>query len=111
MRKRVYAKTGGLCWYCGDEADTVDHFIPLDMHKRKTHNQRFPWLSGLRRRGFVNLVPACEDCNQLKTNLLLHEFRGKAEGMEQCKYHRGADGRVRFFGERFLPQEIYNVNV
>jgi 5-methylcytosine-specific restriction endonuclease McrA len=30
QRRRAYAKTHGLCWYCGDKADTIDHFLPLD---------------------------------------------------------------------------------
>lgn len=42
---------GGLCWLCGEEADTVDHVIPLALG-----GTDWP----------ANLRPACRSCNSRK---------------------------------------------
>jgi 5-methylcytosine-specific restriction endonuclease McrA len=81
-RVRVYAKTGGFCWYCGDPASTIDH-----IHPRSRKNRPCP------RNHELNLLPACEDCNTKKKNYTLQEYR-----------YRKANGKVwRFWGEKFLP--------
>ncbi len=66
MRKKeaVWDKTGGQCWYCGDDLTPfnfqVDHLIP-------------------RSRGggheLDNLVPACRSCNASKGAKSLAQFR------------------------------------
>ncbi len=50
-RKEVIEKYNGICVYCGEEADTIDHFIPL--------------ASGGTSR-YSNLVASCNDCNHEK---------------------------------------------
>jgi len=53
-------KMSGHCWYCGREAETVDHAKP---RSRKGTNRN------------DNLVPACLYCNNLKGDLKVSEFR------------------------------------
>jgi len=59
MDDRVWAKTGGKCWYDGKEASTVDHIIPTKRGGTKL---------------IENLVPACR-CNYQKHDRTLEEYR------------------------------------
>jgi hypothetical protein len=59
VRQKTMALTGGLCWFCGTLATSLDHLIP-------------------RSRGGVhrdNIVPACKRCNKHKKDQTLEEFR------------------------------------
>ena len=64
LRERVYKKTPGLCWYCGIGIHagnrTMDHVIPRASNGDDTEE---------------NLVPCCRDCNRLKGNLTIEQFR------------------------------------
>lgn len=64
----VWAKSGGLCWYCGLEANTIDHVVPLKRKHREAHE--FEALKAV-----ANLVPACRVCNGRKKSHSLDEFR------------------------------------
>lgn len=58
MRRMV--RTGmGPCFFCGDKAGTLDHYIPVG---RGGSND------------ILNLVAACEECNIRKANRLPQEF-------------------------------------
>ncbi len=57
----AFFATGGLCWYCGDEATTVDHIHP---QSRGGDNIRY-----------FNLLPACRRCNSSKNDAPLRDFR------------------------------------
>jgi hypothetical protein len=81
-RRTVMNKTFGLCWYCGELATTIDHFYPRK--RKKVHR-----LLQSRNR-VLNLLPACDPCNQAKRNLLLEEYRQKVSA-------------TRFYGETVLP--------
>jgi hypothetical protein len=70
MRRAVWEKSNGKCWYCGvkfhwDEPLTVDHLIPTT-------------------RGGIdhldNLVPCCSLCNSQKGTRTLEEFRRVKSG-------------------------------
>ena len=65
MRRMVYAKCGGHCAYCGREIDIsemqVDHVESHYRHQGKDCVE--------------NYLPACRDCNGLKSDYLLEEFR------------------------------------
>jgi 5-methylcytosine-specific restriction endonuclease McrA len=73
-RQYVWAKTGGLCWYCGaqlycrEEADTEVKkrliFTADHLHPRKYGG-----------RGRANKVPACKYCNSHKSSRSVEEFR------------------------------------
>lgn len=52
---------GGLCFYCGGSADTIDHVIPLSRGGQDPID---------------NLVPACRSCNSSKGQKLVAEWRG-----------------------------------
>lgn len=61
----LFNQHGGRCVYCGDEADSVDHVIPV--------SRGGP--DALR-----NLAPACRPCNASKGNRLLCEWAGRLVG-------------------------------
>lgn len=65
MRKEVYAMFGGRCAYCGKEISLsemqVDH---VESHYRHQGRDEIE-----------NYMPACRDCNGLKSDYLLEEFR------------------------------------
>ena len=54
---------GGRCYYCGAEADTIDHRIPL-----VRGGSHWP----------ASLVPACRSCNSRKHDKTELEFRAAA---------------------------------
>lgn len=62
-REKIYSKTNGRCFYCGQKVSfkdfQTDHFIP----KSKGGN------------GIDNLVPSCADCNYAKSNSDIENFR------------------------------------
>lgn len=50
----------GRCWFCGDEAKTVDHAVPKSMGGSNTAD---------------NLLPSCLYCNNLKGDMTISQFR------------------------------------
>jgi 5-methylcytosine-specific restriction endonuclease McrA len=73
-RQYVWAKTGGLCWYCGvqlyrrDEADT-------EVTKRLVFTADHLQARAHGGRGRANKVPACRYCNSHKSSRSVEEFR------------------------------------
>ena len=61
LRQAVFERDGLECQYCGDEATTVDHVVPLS---RGGTND------------LANLTPACKPCNSSKRDRLLEEWLG-----------------------------------
>jgi len=57
-RRAVMARDGGLCQYCGDHADSIDHVVPRS--KGGDHT-------------WENVVAACRPCNVRKRDRMLHE--------------------------------------
>lgn len=88
-RTQAMAKTGGLCWYCGDQARGLDHVEPFNRPKIVRH---------IPRNNIGNLLPACDGCNQMKRNATLDEFRA-------CLQSFFSIAEFRFWGEQFLPLE------
>lgn len=104
LRRRVWTKTDGLCWYCGEGLDQLgsfemDHSVP----KR---------LGG--RTDFANLVPCCRNCNQLKHGRGIDEFREliavkrgwrfspeQTQYLNECGIELPEPRRHEFFGERW----------
>jgi hypothetical protein len=64
LREVVFDRDGTECRYCGDEANTVDHVVPLS---RGGTND------------LSNLTPACKPCNSSKRDRLVEEWLGVAE--------------------------------
>lgn len=59
FRKLVFRRYGNSCFYCGDEATTIDHIIPKSQ-------------GGIS--SFSNCVPACSPCNEAKGSMNVDEF-------------------------------------
>ncbi|SNZ21677.1 HNH endonuclease [Cohaesibacter gelatinilyticus] len=80
-RKRIWDKTGGKCWYCGNDlpekgwhADHVEPVIRVTELARK--NPDCPdqaWKPERERED--NKVPACSKCNLYKSTHSVEEFR------------------------------------
>lgn len=64
-RKYIIKGMEETCCYCGDEADTADHVIPLSYGG--------PDMLG-------NIVPACGRCNSKKSNSSVFEYAGFVKG-------------------------------
>jgi len=67
VRAVIWDKTGGLCWYCGNETHpfrdfSIDHIRPLSKEGDDD---------------FDNLVPCCRSCNFSKSNRGLDYLRSK----------------------------------
>ncbi len=90
-RAQTYRKTGGVCWYCGDTAASVDHAEPFSRRYCKKNPFGLPNLNDI-----SNLLPACLTCNHWKSALTLEEFR-------QYICARFGLETFRFYGEQFLP--------
>jgi 5-methylcytosine-specific restriction endonuclease McrA len=56
----IFRNKGGYCYYCGKEAETLDHVNPR--HKGGSSEDN-------------NLVPACRRCNRLKGGRSLEAFK------------------------------------
>lgn len=103
-KDEVYNLTGGRCYYCGERLDRenfhVDHFIPQS-HGGKDKN---------------NLVPACPDCNMMKSDMSIENFRWeiweknvvyihqqlekKMHGRVFLKFYQNADELPTFYFEK-----------
>lgn len=55
----VKSENGGLCVYCGNTANSIDHIVPIS--KNGTNE-------------VTNLVPACLECNKQKRDYYLLNF-------------------------------------
>jgi 5-methylcytosine-specific restriction endonuclease McrA len=53
LRLRILARDGHVCGYCGQDATTVDHILPIRKHPDQAMNPE-------------NLISACRDCNSKK---------------------------------------------
>ena len=60
LRDKVFQRDKFKCVYCGNEASTIDHVVPIE---RGGHNLQ------------QNLVAACRSCNSSKGNRLLEEWK------------------------------------
>jgi hypothetical protein len=110
-RDFVFRITSGQCWYCGKEANTIDHMVPLAK-------------GGKNRYG--NLVPACRSCNGNKAghdveeyrrriiygrNLTNHNFYGEINNFSplmpvRCMSWNGYFGSLE---EQFWFQNLYRI--
>lgn len=70
-RQKVWNKSNGHCWYCGDQLQKgwhVDHFLPLGRnHDGTCDNPENDHID--------NLVPSCPSCNIMKSSMDIETFR------------------------------------
>ena len=57
---KAIQKLDGRCWFCGQEAKTIDHATPRSLGGRNTID---------------NLIPACLLCNNTKGDMGVSQFR------------------------------------
>lgn len=77
QRQQVYDKSGGYCWYCGDDLPDrwhVDHLVPVI---RSYEGKIDP--VNMRLHHVDNMVPACQPCNLFKSSSSLEQFRKHIE--------------------------------
>lgn len=70
-RKKVYDKSGGICWYCGCRLQKgwhIDHFEPVKRNPDGT-------MTNAENDNFENLVPSCPPCNIMKSSMDIETFR------------------------------------
>lgn len=63
VKAMLWEKSGGHCWYCGDELK--NGWIIEHVHPRSKGGSYH----------IDNLVPACRSCNVIKSNKSLDEFK------------------------------------
>lgn len=75
VRRKIFMITGGKCFYCGCDLN-FDNF-QVDHYKPKSNN-------GIDSK---NRVPACSDCNLIKSNKNIDEFRETIENYLENEIH------------------------
>lgn len=60
--KRVFYRDNGICQYCYESGDTIDHIVPVTAGGGN---------------GMENLVCCCRRCNNIASNLLFKTFEDK----------------------------------
>lgn len=96
-RQKIYDKTKGKCAYCGCNIDYYDFHVDHVKSKNKNGSNKQS-----------NLLPSCRDCNALKFNLNLEEFRTKVEnlmfdtfhGRLINKYYKIKQTKIEFYFEK-----------
>lgn len=99
-RKRVYAKSGGQCWYCGqdliDGSWDIDHVIP-----QKNYDKDLGCLivNGKPFREYTlnnirNLVPSCISCNLWKGHSTIEEFRKSIQDQPAFRRDKSSGFRI-----------------
>ena len=63
LRKQILARDGYVCMYCGQDADTVDHVLPVNKHPELAMSPD-------------NLRSACRKCNSMKGSRSEASFLG-----------------------------------
>lgn len=69
-RERIFLKSNGRCWYCGDNLKPrwhIDHLEPIYRYSDGTKLDHLDIES--------NMVPSCQPCNNLKNVFTLEQFR------------------------------------
>lgn len=120
-RQDIYDKSGGLCWYCGDELQKgwhADHFKPILRKSeivRDYSDSQYSHKSvttGESERPHLdveeNKVPSCPPCNLFKATFTIEAFR--CEIQEQANRARKTSVNFRT-AERFGLIEVKSVPV
>ena len=79
--KTVWDKWNGCCWICGQEANQLDHFRPLNKRAGGTNTQE-------------NVRPSCNSCNHKRD----HEWRGEEIALKEAEMLRAIQEMLRGSG-------------
>jgi uncharacterized protein (TIGR02646 family) len=98
-REKVFKKTNGKCIYCGSDLDFYNFHVEHMKPKSKLIYNKSD---------IKNLFPSCIDCNLLKGNLEVEEFREKIENFifedTRCRtlarYYNLKPKNITFYFER-----------
>ena len=90
-RRGVFVRDAGICQYCGDRAESIDHVIP------RSRGGQHVW---------ENVVAACRHCNTSKRDRYLHEttmqLRRAPETPRRLSWVSFAVGQVPDLWEPYL---------
>ena len=93
-RRGVFVRDGGVCQYCGDRAESIDHVIP------RSRGGQHVW---------ENVVAACRRCNTSKRDRYLHETTMQLRRAPGAPRHLSwvtfAVGRVPALWEPYLGDD------
>lgn len=98
-REKVFKKTNGKCIYCGCDIDFYNFHMD---HKKPRKKLQYDFDN------INNLFPSCIDCNLLKGDLEVEEFREKLESFifkdTRCralkKFYNLEPKKIKFFFEK-----------
>lgn len=94
-RKQILSRFSGRCGYCGQLPDRlhIDHIVPRSRGGRSNHE---------------NLMPACEQCNLVKSNMDLEAFRFSLQNRAELDLQRlvGLQVCVRFGQIKLTPKPV-----
>lgn len=99
-RKRIYAKSGGHCWYCPNDLEEgkwdVDHVIPQKAYDKDlkcliVDGKPFREYS---LNNIKNLVPSCIACNLWKGHMTIEEFRQSIMGQPAFRRDKSSGFRI-----------------
>jgi 5-methylcytosine-specific restriction endonuclease McrA len=88
-RQKIWDKSGGLCWYCGEPAHQVDHVIPVCLRGSDS---------------IKNKVPVCRWCNKSKRGQPLEEWRAKLALKSGLAF---TDNQRRYWGKEIPADKPY----
>lgn len=103
-RRRIFNLTNGRCFYCGCKLDFEN--FHKDHFKAKSKGGK----------ALNNLVPACPDCNIMKSNLGVDSFRKKLNellhdnihGRLIAKYYGINEKEIKFYFEEVVDGTVQN---
>jgi len=93
--KKIFAicsKKGFFCYYCGGQAETLDHLIPRIKNGNNDDG---------------NLIPSCSTCNKRKRHFTIEQFRD-IEARRINKMPRFSIEQKEFLKKVGISLPIYN---
>lgn len=79
LRQSILNRDAGICYYCGFEANEVDHIIPVSYGGTDDED---------------NLIACCDICNKIANNKVFDTLEAKGEYVRE-KYGPYLQGRLR----------------
>jgi len=90
QRQLVHDKSGGVCWYCGDDLPKrwhVDHVEPVMRTYNSPHADTGTHMSRPDLHTLDNMVPSCPQCNLWKSSSSIEQFRKRISAVTEVVRH------------------------